>query len=173
MALTSADKRKNVMPPDENLTNRKKYRVLVAVDFSACSAHALKSSQQILGQKPDRIYVLHVVDHDFIQKCLANRLGTEPQIKKTLFLEAKQKLKQFLQSQNMAADSIKTIVCEGTPCLEINKKAIEKDIDIIVMGTHGTSGDIKSIFFGSTTEKVLRFIKRPVLCVPIAEERKA
>ena len=61
------------MTPDENLTNHKEYRVLVAVDFSACSAHALKSSQQILGQKPDRIFVLHVIDHEFIQKCLANR----------------------------------------------------------------------------------------------------
>ena len=48
----------------------------------------------------------------------------------------------------------------------------EKDIDIVIMGTQGTSGDLKNIFFGSTTERVLRFIKRPVLCVPIEEDRK-
>ena len=72
----------------------------------------------------------------------------------------------------MTTDSIEIDICEGTPFLEINKKAIEKDVDIVILGTHGTSGDMAQIFFGSTTERVLRFIKRPVLCVPIEEDRK-
>jgi len=153
-------------------TNQKEYKVLVAVDFSPCSANALNSAKLIMGQKPDRIFVLHVIDHDFIEKCIASGLGSEPQIKKTLFLDAKEKLRQFLQAQNMEENSIEIEVCEGSPCLEINKMAIDKDVDMVVMGTYGTSGDIKRIFFGSTTERVLRFIKRPVLCVPIEEGRK-
>jgi nucleotide-binding universal stress UspA family protein len=153
-------------------SEKKEYKVLVAIDFSPCSAHALKSSTLIMGRKPDRIFALHVIDHDFIERCITSRLGTESQIKKTLFVDAKEKLKQFLQDQNMATNSIETEVCEGTPFIAINSKAIEKDVDIVIMGTHGTSGDIKNIFFGSTTERVLRFIKRPVLCVPIEEDRK-
>jgi nucleotide-binding universal stress UspA family protein len=153
-------------------TKQKKYKVLVAVDFSACSVNALESSKLIMGRKPDRIFVLHVIDHDFIEKCITSKLGSESQIKKTLFVDAKEKLRQFLQAQNMAANSTEIEVCEGSPCLEINKKAIEKDVDMVIMGTHGTSGDIRRIFFGSTTERVLRFIKRPVLCVPIEEDRK-
>ena len=153
-------------------SNKKEYKVLVAVDFSPCSAHALKSSKLIMGRKPDHIYVLHVIDTDFVEKCISSRLGTESQIKKTLFMEAKERLKNFLQDQNLATNSIEMEVTEGTPFIEINRKAIEKDVDIIIMGTHGTSGDMKTIFFGSTTERVLRFIKRPVLCVPIEENRK-
>jgi len=145
---------------------------LAAVDFSPCSANALKNSQSIMGRKPDRTYVLHVIDQDFIEQCVTNRLGSEADIKKSLFIEAKQKLKQFLQAQDLTPNSIEMEVCAGTPFLEINRKAIEKDIDIVVMGTHGTSGDLKRIFFGSTTERVLRFLKRPVLCFPIEEERK-
>jgi nucleotide-binding universal stress UspA family protein len=144
----------------------------VAVDFSPCSANALKNSQYIMGRKPDRTYVLHVIDQDFIAQCVESRLGTEAEIKKSLFIEAKQKLKQFLQAQDLAPNSIEMEVCAGTPFLEINRKAIEKNVDIVVLGTHGTSGDLKSIFFGSTTERVLRFLKRPVLCFPIEEERK-
>ena len=151
-------------------TNQKEYKVLVAVDFSSCSANALKNSKLIMGRKPDNIVVLYVIDHDFIERCVASRLGTESEIKKTLFIEAKEKLKQFLQTHSMTNTSIETEVCEGTPFLEINKKAIEKDVDIVIMGTRGTSGDIKRTFFGSTTERVLRFIKRPVLCVPIEED---
>ena len=37
---------------------------------------------------------------------------------------------------------------------------------MIIMGSKGDSYDMKAIFFGSTTERVLRFIKRPVLCIP-------
>jgi nucleotide-binding universal stress UspA family protein len=153
-------------------TIQNEYKVLVAVDFSPCSANALKRSKSIMGRKPDRIFVLHVIDHDFIEKCIASGLGSESQIKKTLFVDSKEKLRQFLQDQNMEENSIEIETCEGSPCLEINKMAIEKDVDMVIMGTYGTSGDIKRIFFGSTTERVLRFIKRPVLCVPIEEGRK-
>lgn len=150
----------------------REYKVLVAVDFSPCSAHALKSSKLIMGRKPDHICVLHVIDSEFVDKCIDSRLGTEDQIKKTLFTEANDMLKKFLQEQNLASNSIEMEVVEGTPFLEINRKAVEKDVDIVIMGTHGTSGDMKRIFFGSTTERVLRFIKKPVLCVPIEEDRK-
>ena len=152
--------------------NDKEYNILVAIDFSPCSANALKNSQSIMGRMPNRTYVLHVIDQDFIAQSVASRLGTEAEIKKSLFIQAKQKLKQFLQAQKLVSNSIEMEVCAGTPFLEINRKAIEKDVDIVVMGTHGTSGDLKRIFFGSTTERVLRFLKRPVLCFPIEEERK-
>jgi nucleotide-binding universal stress UspA family protein len=160
------------MSKKNNASNPKEYRALVAIDFSQCSAHALKSSKLIMGRKPDKTYALHVIDHDFIEKCIDSGLGTESQIKKSLFVEARKKLKQFLQDQDMETDSIEMDICEGTPFLEINRKAIEKDVDIVILGTHGTSGDMTQIFFGSTTERVLRFIKRPVLCVPIEEDRK-
>ena len=156
---------------DASHKNRE-YEVLVAVDFFACSAYALNSSKCIMGRKPDHICVLRVIDRAFVEQCISSGLGTASQIKKTLFMEAKKKLKQFLQTHNMMNASIETEICEGTPFLEINKKAIEKDVDIVIMGTRGTSGDIKRTFFGSTTERVLRFIKRPVLCVPIEEDRK-
>ena len=148
------------------------YKVLVAVDFSPCSAHALKSAKFLMGRKPDHIIVLHVIDNDFIEKCISSGIGSESHIKKTLFVEARERLKIFLQGQNITKDAIETEVTKGTPFLEINKKAIEKDVNIVIMGTHGTSGDMKTTFFGSTTERVLRFIKKPVLCVPIEEDRK-
>ena len=151
---------------------KKEYKVLVAVDFSPCSVHALKSAKLIMGRKPDHICVLHVIDNDFVEKCISNGLGSASQIKKTLFMVAKDRLKNFLQEQNVTSNSIEMEVTQGTPFLEINRKAIEKDVDIVIMGTHGTSGDMKRIFFGSTTERVLRFIKKPVLCVPIEEDRE-
>ncbi len=145
---------------------QKEYKVLVAVDFSESSAQALRMSRSIMGRKPDRIAVLHVIDPKFVESCVENQIGTEGQIKKTLFLQAKKKLKDFLHEGGMDGQPVEELVCEGIPFLEINKKAVETNADLIIMGNRGNSGDMQTIFFGSTTERVLRFMKRPVLCVP-------
>lgn len=151
---------------------KKEYKVLVAVDFSESSAIALRSARLIMGKKPDQIIVLHVIDRKFIENCIESRIGSEGQIKKTLFLRAQQKLKDFLHAEGVTGEHVKEVICEGIPFLEINKKAVEEGADMIIMGNRGNSGDMQTIFFGSTTERVLRFICRPVLCVPSAEDRK-
>ena len=69
----------------------------------------------------------------------------------------------------MDGKGVEKLICEGVPYLEINRQAVRNDVEMIVMGCRGNSGDMESIFFGSTTERVLRFIKRPVLCVPQEE----
>jgi len=140
--------------------------LLVAVDFSPCSKLAMKKAKSLLRQGQGRIVALHVIDHDFVNECIKNHLGTETQIKKSLFFQAKSRLGKFLDSEGVNGYSVEAVVCEGIPCLEINKKAVEINSDMIIMGSKGKSEDMKTIFFGSTTERVLRFITRPVLCVP-------
>ena len=153
---------------DKRQTNHKEFTVLVPVDFSSCSVQALRSARSIMGQRPDRILVLHVIDRDFVERCIRHSLGAEEDIKKTLFLDAKTRLQNLLRKEGMG--DAETSICEGTPFLEINNQAVQCGADMIVMGTLGNSGDMKNIFFGSTTEWVLRFIKRPVLCVPLNED---
>ena len=148
-------------------TDLKSSTVLVAVDFSPCSVVALRRAKSIMGQKPGRILVLHVIDQDFVVRCIHNRLGTEEHIKKTLYLHAKGKLQNLLRKEGMDGEGIEELICEGTPFIEINKRAVESGADMVVMGNRGNSGDMETIFFGSTTERVLRFMKRPVLCVPL------
>jgi nucleotide-binding universal stress UspA family protein len=140
--------------------------VLVAVDFSECSKAALKKAKSWSKGQAGKILALHVIDQSFIKACVHQDLGTEKQIKKKLFLHAREKLGEFLRREGMNKKDTQMIVCEGIPCIEINKKAIQCDVDMIIMGSKGNSDDMKAIFFGSTTERVLRFIKRPVLCVP-------
>ena len=151
---------------------KKAYKVLVAVDFSPYSAQALKMAKSILGRKPNRIVVLHVIDHNFVYRCIENQIGTEDVIKKALFVQAKKRMKEFLRSEGMDVEHLEELVCEGIPFLEINKIAVQIEADLIIMGNRGNSGDMQTIFFGSTTERVLRFMRRPVLCVPIEEDRK-
>ena len=151
---------------------RKAFKVLVAVDFSPSSRRALRMATSHLGRKPDQIVVLHVIDEDFIDKCVDGQIGTRSQIKKTLFTQAKKNLDDCLRTEGLADGPIEKSICEGIPFLEINKKAVATGADMVIMGNRGNSGDMKTIFFGSTTERVLRFMTRPVLCVPVESDRK-
>lgn len=143
---------------------------LVAIDFSDCARDALRQAKVFLAEKPARIIALHVIDRDFITECIHHEFGDEGQIKKKLFMEAKAKLRDFLHKENMENDHVQMMISEGIPYLEINKKAVENHVDMVIIGSCGKTGDMSQIFFGSTTEKVLRFITRPVLCVPPESE---
>jgi nucleotide-binding universal stress UspA family protein len=151
-----------------NLRNRKSkgLTVLVAVDFSHCSRLALRQAKSWALSNNGKILVLHVIDQDFVRHCIQQHLGVEEEIKKKLFIDSKNKLRRFLRGEGMDENNTPMIICEGRPCTEINRKAVENDVEMIIMGSKGDSDDMKAIFFGSTTEKVLRFIKRPVLCIP-------
>ena len=140
--------------------------ILIAVDFSPCSGVALRKARSLAAEKHRRIMVLHVIDHDFVEQCIRENLGNKREIKSKLFLNAKKKLRGFLRREGLDGDKIEMVVREGTPFIEINKEAVECGAEMIVMGSRGHSDDMKAIFFGSTTERVLRFITRPVLCVP-------
>ena len=146
--------------------NSKSATVLVAVDFSHCSGLALRKAKSWAASHGGKILALHVIDEGFLRNCIHQHLGTEEEIKKKLFINCKKKLRQFLLREGLDETNTQMIVCEGTPCMEINRKAVEKDVEMIIMGSKGNSEDMKTIFFGSTTERVLRFIKRPVLCIP-------
>jgi len=154
-------------------TEKKVSTILVAVDFSPYSALALRKARSMVREKSGRILVLHVVDQDFVKSCVMNDIGEEKNIKQKLFLHAKEKLKNFLNQERIVGEGVDKLICEGIPYLEINRQAALNDVEMIVMGSRGNSGDMNSIFFGSTTERVLRFIKRPVLCVPQEEINKS
>jgi nucleotide-binding universal stress UspA family protein len=150
----------------ENDQKHKGSTFLVPIDFSYSSKLALRKARDLKGQSDIRIVVLHVIDSDFIEKCIHDHLGNKGEIKRKLFLDAKSRLRHFLHGEKMDGKDVEVVTREGTPCIEINRKAVEIDADMIIIGSRGNSGDMKTIFFGSTAERVLRFIKKPVLCVP-------
>ena len=139
---------------------------MVGADFSPCSRLAFRKACEMIAGNPGRIIALHVIDSNFIQTCINHSIGSEDALKKQMFIRAKGNLDEFIDAETSIALTVTPIVCEGIPYVEINKMAREYEADMIVLGSCGKSDDLDAIFFGSTTEKVLRFISRPVLCVP-------
>ncbi len=139
-------------------------RLLVGVDFSDCSRTALKKAFDFTAGLEAEITVLHVIDPRFAKECVEMSLFAEGDIKKRLFLNAKARLKTLLEE--FAGRKVQSVVCEGMPYLEINRKADKLNADIIVIGSCGMIGNPEAIFFGGTAEKIMRFSTKPVLCVP-------
>ena len=83
---------------------------------------------------------------------------------------AKKEMEKFCRDLFRECDKVEQIVVRGIPHEEILKIAKDKKIDLIVIGTHGSTG-IDRILFGSTAEKVVRKAPCPVLSVRLPEHR--
>ena len=59
---------------------------------------------------------------------------------------------------------VETAVCEGYAATVIVEEAAEREVDLIVIGTHGRSG-IKHLLLGSIAERVVQKAPCPVLTV--------
>jgi len=60
------------------------------------------------------------------------------------------------------------VVRIGKPFYEINQYALEENMSLIIIATHGHTG-MEQILFGSTAEKVVRKAPCPVLVVRSGE----
>ena len=71
----------------------------------------------------------------------------------------------LMQQQFLGAHAqVELVVREGPAAEDILRVAEEKDVDLIVMATHGRSG-VRRLVLGSVTEKVIRATSRAVLAV--------
>ena len=142
--------------------------VLCPVDFSDESRNALRWALGVAGRRRGTLIVLHVVD---------SLLAEAARVHAGLKLEGNETenaLREFLAT---AAPEDKTVsdraafrVRVGEPADVILEEAGRERPLLIVMGTHGLGG-LQKMLVGSTTERVLRRARHPVLAVPLSPER--
>lgn len=74
------------------------------------------------------------------------------------------------RAEDAGVRSVEASVLSGRPARAILDYVEERDIDLIVMGTHGRTG-LERYFLGSVAEKIVRVADVPVLTVSPPEER--
>jgi nucleotide-binding universal stress UspA family protein len=140
--------------------------VLCPVDFSEASRSALRFARIVVDHFGARLVILTVEDPLLTE---AIDLGTgsvwDPE-------ETRRELARFashtLGGNPLKDGEVEYEVTVGKPAKQVLHLAQEKACDLIVMSTHGLTG-MRKMFFGSTTERVLRETTRPVLVVPPSE----
>ena len=78
--------------------------------------------------------------------------------------EPNQRLEEARQRVHEAGLPCDVIVLHGVPFQTIIEVADDRDIDLIIMGTHGRTG-LAHVLMGSVAEKVMRLAPCPVLIV--------
>jgi universal stress protein A len=80
--------------------------------------------------------------------------------------QAKERLASICEPLNVADEN--QLVILGQPATEMRRLARDRDIDLIVVGSHGRHG--LALIFGSTSNSVLHGAPCDVLAVRIADE---
>jgi len=75
------------------------------------------------------------------------------------------------QAEDAGVETVEATVLNGTPSQAICDYARERDVDCIVMGTHGRGG-LKRLFLGSVTERVIRTGVAPVVTTQSREREE-
>ena len=137
--------------------------ILCPIDFSDGSAGALRYAAAIASHFATRLILLTVADRLLTEAAvLGTGIAWDPE-------ECKREMAAFTAKtfgpESPVLARFEYDVAVGKPAPEILRVARERSCDLIVISTHGLTG-IRKLFFGSTTERVLRETTRPVLVTP-------
>lgn len=145
-----------------------RFSVLCPIDFSEPSRAALSYAATIADHFGAHLTVLAVDDPLLAE--VAARTGRVP----TLEDETRDELRRFAgQTLDWMGTGPRTVdfrVTVGKPAPEILRVARELGSDLVVISSRGRTG-VRKMFFGSTTERVLRETTVPVLVTPDEHER--
>lgn len=136
-------------------------KILYATDLSEASRRALDVTEDISLKNRASVIVLTVIPEEIAWE--GYYIPDLSNILKKIISETEQKLDEFIKDRFKGL-SIERIVARGRPYEEIVRIADKKDVDLIVMGSHGRTG-IGHVIFGSVAMRVLRRSTRPVLII--------
>jgi len=136
--------------------------ILVPVDFSKHSAYALEVAASIAKQQNANITVIHMMG--ISEAIIPEEEYLDFQEAKYFMGLAKKRFKTFLDQPYLTGFTINKIVQNYKEFSELNNVSKEQNIDLIVMGSHGSTG-FNEIFIGSNTQKVVRTSDVPVLII--------
>jgi nucleotide-binding universal stress UspA family protein len=137
-------------------------KILVPVDFSEYSEYALETAAAIAKKQDAEIFILHMLElSNAVFTTTSDAISEEAVFYYKL---AEKKMNTFLDRHFLEGIKVTAVIKQFKVFKDINTLVDEHNIDLIVMGSHGTSG-IKEVIIGSNAEKVVRYAEIPVLIV--------
>ncbi|MFO7890940.1 MAG: universal stress protein [bacterium] len=155
-------------------------KILCPTDFSEHSYKAVKAAEELAKKLSATLLLVHVVppvpDSSMLQTgptgysapSSAGGFNITEYIK-DLEANAKKSLEKIVKDKIKEDIKVETVVlAEGDESDEINQFAKDRNVDMIVVSTHGRTG-LGRLFFGSVAEKIIRHAQKPVLTIRSTE----
>jgi nucleotide-binding universal stress UspA family protein len=157
-------------------------KILYATDLSKNARYAFAYAASLANHYDAGITIIHVLEDlsPYGDSLVINIIGeskwqelrksNERQVLETL----KTRLEQFCEDVSNELPECPFIVDEaivkvGNPAEEILREADTKDYDIVITGAHG-HGILAGAMIGSTSRRVVRRCKKPVLVIRLPED---
>jgi nucleotide-binding universal stress UspA family protein len=137
--------------------------VLCPIDFSDNARGALRYAAAIAAHFQTSLTLLAVND-PLLEEAAALSAGPT-QLAEDTRRELERFFSHTFERPPKPPADVHLEVVSGKPAAEILRVSREHARDLIVMGSHGSTG-FRKLFFGSTTERVLRETSVPVLVTP-------
>ena len=140
-------------------------KILIALDFHGDNTEIIEKGTLIARTNDAEILLLHVNEPLAIAYAV-DGVGWSDQVldlESSIRQEAQKKMADTGTRLSVAAQNC--IIREGRPASEIHAVAEEKNVDLIVLGTHGQSG--LKLLLGSTAISVLHGATCDVLAVRV------
>ena len=143
--------------------------ILVPTDFSEPSRQALEYGRHFARQFRARLHVLHTVENVMIPGGAEVPVAAIQQVEQGLEAVAIRQMKESITADDRAMlDPVTVVRGARAAAIDIVEYALEHEIDLIVMGTHGR-GALRHLLMGSVAERVVRSAPCPVLTVHAVE----
>jgi nucleotide-binding universal stress UspA family protein len=139
-------------------------KILYPTDFSDVSKKALDYIKQLKQSGTKEVIVLHVIDEREIDSIFQHAAVRFEDIVRSIRAEARKKMDAIERELKKDALAVKVRIERGIPFQEILRIEQDEGVSAIVIGSHGKT-NLKEMFLGSVSEKVIRKSKKPVLVV--------
>jgi nucleotide-binding universal stress UspA family protein len=139
-------------------------RILVPTDFGEAARTALSYGRALAQAFGASLDVLHVTQ-DMFASSLGVEMANGPvvlDVQREVDAYARKELERLVGSEGAGPPTKSVILTSNAPAALIVQYAKNKQIDLIVMGTHGRQA-IEHVLMGSVAEKVVRTAPCPVL----------
>lgn len=139
--------------------------ILAATDLSASARHAVARASQLAAERSADLTILHVLDSRMMES-LPNGLGAVgPAWSERLRNAAERELSELGQVMRQCYRlEPELLLAAGSILSEVLQAAESRDADLLVVGAHG-EGYLRGLLLGSTTERLLRMARAPLLVV--------
>ena len=139
-------------------------RILCPVDFSELSKTALTYAASFAKEFGAELLVVHVVEDVYFPVDPTAWGFSVATFSKERTTAAEESLADIVKSDVPEGVKAESLVVNGAPFLEIIRLAKKREVDLIVLSTHGRTG-LAHVLMGSVAERVVRKAPCPVLVV--------
>lgn len=146
--------------------------ILVPTDFGEAAGHALECAIEIAAKCGAKLTLFHAswLPPAAYEAYGAHAAGIDWRAD-DVARAARKTLEDALERTRQRYPKVESEVAFGEPWHAILESVAARDVDLVVMGTHGRRGLSRAVL-GSIAEKIVRLAPVPVLTVSAGPERR-